>query len=603
VALAVAFAFATPSAGPQSPPRDTARPVAAPTGTASISGRIVTDETPARPVRRAVVRVMASASAASRGEVVVTDDEGRFAITALAADRYSISVSKPGFVSATYGAKRPGGPGTMMTIAEGQEVRDFELRMVPGAAISGVVTDQNGDPAAQQTVSVMRFTFNQNGERVLGRVGTSGLGEQTDDRGRFRIWGLPPGEYVVLISQGLGRPGNTDVHQITPAEVQWATRFVQARGSLAGGAEFAQDTSKAAYAPVFYPGTPLQASAAVITLAAGEERAGVDVPMLLMPTAGVTGTIVSNDGPLPANFIVSLLSHERIEGLPFGGFNTSSNVRDGRFTFNGLTPGTYTIVVRPRPGLPAGARGASPEASPEMLTRFGMVDVAMNGVDQAVDVTLQRGVTVSGQLAFKGAAAPPGDLTRVRLTLSPVLGTRSAGVGVSPAMGRADGTFLFTGVAPGRYRFTASVPGSSESTGWRLRSAVLDGRDVVDDPVEIGANDVGNLAVSFTDSPAELSGTILDAAGRPTPEYTILVFAANPAAWGPGSRRVQQKRPSSDGRFVFGNLAPGDYLLAAVTDIEQFQWYDSSYLEKLAPFAIKIGLAEAEKKVQNIAVR
>jgi hypothetical protein len=114
---------------------------------------------------------------------------------------------------------------------------------------------------------------------------------------------------------------------------------------------------------------------------------------------------------------------------------------------------------------------------------------------------------------------------------------------------------------------------------------------------------VGNLAVSFTDSPAEISGTILDAAGRPTPEYMILVFAANPAGWGPGSRRVQQRRPSSDGRFVFGNLAPGDYLLAAVTDVEQFQWFDSSYLEKLAPFAIKVGVAEAEKKVQDIAVR
>jgi uncharacterized protein (DUF2141 family) len=111
-----------------------------------------------------------------------------------------------------------------------------------------------------------------------------------------------------------------------------------------------------------------------------------------------------------------------------------------------------------------------------------------------------------------------------------------------------------------------------------------------------------DLVVTFTDRPADLSGRIQDAKGRPTPEYFVIVFASDKTFWTPQSRWIQAKRPASDGRFTFANLPPGTYNLAAVTDVEQGEWFDPSFLAQLASASIKLVIAEGEKKTQDIQV-
>ena len=82
----------------------------------------------------------------------------------------------------------------------------------------------------------------------------------------------------------------------------------------------------------------------------------------------------------------------------------------------------------------------------------------------------------------------------------------------------------------------------------------------------------------------------------------MIVFARDQTYWTPQSRRIQAKRPSSDGRFTFPNLPPGDYLVAAVTDVEQGEWYVPAFLTDVAQSAIPVKVAESEKKVQDIKV-
>ena len=59
------------------------------------------------------------------------------------------------------------------------------------------------------------------------------------------------------------------------------------------------------------------------------------------------------------------------------------------------------------------------------------------------------------------------------------------------------------------------------------------------------------------------------------------MFPANKAYWVPQSRRILSTRPGSDGHFKFPNLPAGDYLIAAVTDVEQGEWYDPAFLAQL----------------------
>ena len=583
------------AASQQAPGRDAAPPA----GTAVVAGTVVTDDAAARPVRRAQV-TLRSADNFLIGIEAITDDAGSFAFAGLRAGRYQLSASKPGMVPVTLGARRPGGPGSAVALSDGQQMTGVTVRMSKGAVITGTVRDSGGEPARGVRVHVMRHGRGwQTGERELQPV-TPGFGIETDDRGQYRAFGLPSGEYLVLVTMTVGSARGTDVHQTTPADVQWALRQIQDAARTGTALAPPAAGPNVDYAPVFYPGTTIQADAGMIALAPGEERSGVDFPVLLVPTAKIEGTITAPDGSLPANLQVNLLAHQRITGLPFSGFSSAPPVTDGKFTVSGLLPGDYTITVRPR-AAPAG-RGGAP--GPSATDLFALEVVTVSGTDVSATLALRPGVTVSGRLAFDATTlTPPVDLSKSRVSLSAVVTGAGAVLGVPPATVDASGRFTFRGVTPGRYRITASVPGATPTTGWQQRSAVVEGRDTLDTPFEVRASDVADAVVTFTDRPAELSGVIQDQAGRPAPDHFVIVFARDKTFWTPQSRRIQSSRPGNDGRFIFRNLPPGEYQLAALTDVEQGEWFDPAFLTRLLPASVAITIGEGEKKVQDLGIK
>jgi hypothetical protein len=142
------------------------------------------------------------------------------------------------------------------------------------------------------------------------------------------------------------------------------------------------------------------------------------------------------------------------------------------------------------------------------------------------------------------------------------------------------------------------VPGGGS---WVLKSAVVNGRDVLDFPLEMGPNtDVSTATLTFTNRTQELSGTIQDASGRPSAEFTIIVFPSDKQYWTPLSRRIASTRPGTDGTFSVRSLPAGDYRLTAVTDVEPGEWYDPAFLSQLLSASVPISLAEGEKKVQDL---
>jgi hypothetical protein len=102
--------------------------------------------------------------------------------------------------------------------------------------------------------------------------------------------------------------------------------------------------------------------------------------------------------------------------------------------------------------------------------------------------------------------------------------------------------------------------------------------------------------------PTELSGNLQTTDGAPTADYFIIVFATDRRYWIPSPRRSVMARPASTGRYVVRNLPPGEYFVAAVTDVEQNQWFDPAFLEQLMPAATRITLAESERKVLDLRI-
>ena len=67
-----------------------------------------------------------------------------------------MTASKAGYVNITYGAKRPGRPGTPIQLADGQKLEKANISLPKGSVVTGIVVDENGEPSPGTQVRVMR---------------------------------------------------------------------------------------------------------------------------------------------------------------------------------------------------------------------------------------------------------------------------------------------------------------------------------------------------------------------------------------------------------------------------------------------------------------
>lgn len=300
-AAIVAIAAASDAGqGAGRPPRDVgAGPAPAGAAAAVIRGRVV-EANGGPPVRRADV------SALSGGAVLRstrTDDEGRFELADLPAGTWYVSVSKTGYLTQPFGARRAFEAAVPISLADGQQVT-ADVALTRAAAVAGRVYDEYGEPIAGARMTVFRARMAQR-RRHLQPVGDA---DTTDDTGAFRIYGLPPGEYYVAGSLRLA-PGNSIV--------------------------------QTTHSPTYYPGTGALAEAQRVLLSAGSE-AVVNFPLLPFRTTHVAGTVLTAAGT-PAKAFLNLTSDAGELGTPLGIGGVTRD--DGTFTLPEVPPGTFTLTA------------------------------------------------------------------------------------------------------------------------------------------------------------------------------------------------------------------------------------------------------------------
>jgi protocatechuate 3,4-dioxygenase beta subunit len=621
-AAAGAGMAATPQVGGMQITRDPS--AQAQTGAGVIAGTVVTTDTPSQPVRHATVTVSGGGLRSQRQ--TVTDTAGRFAVTDLPAGKFSLSASKPAYLQATYGKKQPGQGGTQIDLAAGQRTV-VEMKMPRGAVLVGTVVDPYGRPKPQVRVQALQYRT-QNGQRRLIQTGNGGNG--TDDRGTYRIYGLPPGEFVVVAMP----QDSQDVRVVTAEEVRWAQQDQRPNLTGAAGSAPPPPGPTVGFSPIYYPGVADIAAATTITLATGEERAGLDFQLQPVPTAKVEGVVLDPEGRPAQQPQLNMISSERLSAqMPQLGLQSEyGNVdqQTGRFTFRSVTPGRYTIFARstvrpvapsapPQPPAPMapgapnppgrGAGPAPPRAGsvppPQPTVLWARGEVEVSGRDIAsLALTLQPSLTLSGRLAFERTRLTPPDAARVRLSLStidpnPYLQSFPNG------LANADGTFTLQGVMPGKYRLSATAVSAPGPQGgpWAVKSVLLAGRETIDASIDIGDADVTGAVITFTDLRTSLTGSLTDASGAAPKDLSVLVFSTDRAFWTPQSRRVRVVTPNPDGKFRLDPWPPGEYYMVAVTDGDQIDLTDRNAMEQIAAAAvIKITLAEGESKVQDLRV-
>jgi uncharacterized protein (DUF2141 family) len=588
--------------------------------TAVLSGVVMSADSPPVPVRRAIVSV--TGDPLDGGRSAITDDAGRFSFSRLPAGAYAVTAKKAAYLTAEFGSTKPGRPGSRVALAVGEK-RAIALTLFKGAAIGGTLRDSNGKPVAGVPVIPLNVRSPRPG--ILAETAT------TNDRGEYRIYGLMPGEYLVVASPSVGGAGEMGAR--TPAEMDAVLAALAQRQSGSTSAAPAarpapmREPRPVSYAPTYYPGTPLLTGAERIRLAAGEDRR-MDVEVTRVPVASIEGTVSGNVPNLAA---VMMAINTEMNELRFGGgpgampaitFVPPNEM--GEFKYGNLTPGKYQIIARVRGGGPAeapapGARGragggggAGGPAPAE--TMFAVADVDIRGQDvKGVNLALQPGGSMSGKVVFDSGGAPvPTDFARIRIALSladrgssyqtqairigNILGEGSA-VGINP-----DGTFQLSAIGPGRFGVTVTLPPDLTPI-WKVRSAIVEGRDIMDLDVTGPNVQLRDVVVTLSDKRTELAGRLLSESGQPVTDHYVVVFSADRAHWRVGSRRRLSARPATDGRFVISDLPAGEYLVAALTDLEPIEWQEPAFLEQVAPAAIRIRIAEGEKKTQDLKIK
>src|SRR5688572_4701984 len=251
-------------------------------------------------------------------------------------------------------------------------------------------------------------------------------------------------------------------------------------------------------------------------------------------------------------------------GMAGGGMQPTAP--NGSFVLAGIEPGDYYVLAR------TGGGGRAAGAGGERL--WAMTEIRVDGRDvNGLALQLVPTASLSGRVVFDGTspAAVPGITAALRAVDGRGFSTQAPSA--PPA---ADGAFRLEGIVPAAYRFGATMP------GWTMRTAVLNGREIADGAFDVPAGGVDGLVVTFTNRPAEITGVLYDAAGRPTSDLSIVLFSSDPAMWFTGSRRTRPiVRPASDGRFTFGGLVAGDYLLAALTDVSSADLNDPEFLREV----------------------
>ncbi len=598
------------------------------TGTGRIDGRVIVNDD-AGVVRRAIVTISGGGLPHSRS--VISDDNGGFVFTDLPAGRFTLTASRPAFIPSSYGAKAPSQPGTRLSLAYGQHVTDILIRLGRGAVLSGTIRNEIGEPLPNIIVAF-------SGTRPLDpRSGVSDRDADdcnrlcgsviTDDRGMYRVFGLPADSYIVAASYDVSDRVEMRTTSEIEAEFAEAQRMFSRLGAPAPStmrtpapARVPESQSEYSYAAVYYPGTADPTAAPRVTLASGEERTGIDIVLAPTPTVRVAGTVASAAGALP-RLTMDMTPHNtvpvpsdmqvepRTSQAPY-----THPLPSGNFAFTGVTPGRYMITARAGAGqVVADADGrimriTSDGPAPPPL--WAAADVMVAGSDMSgVQLTLRPAFHVSGRVQSVGTSPPPRSLENIPVALARAPADPATagdvnleafrGLPVPRAATRADGGFELTPVYPGSYQITATVPGSV----WRLRSAVVAERDILDDPLPISPAteaDVTGVVLTFSDRRTEITGTLQTPAGAPATEYFIVVFTTERRWWRPDGRRLVFTRPATDGQFVIRDLPPGDYYIAALTDLDTATWRTSAFLEQVVPGALKLIVRDDAVATQDL---
>jgi protocatechuate 3,4-dioxygenase beta subunit len=548
------------------PPRDrSGRPAEAATGTATISGRVVAADT-GEPLRRVAVSAFpgtGSGAGPVRPIVTRTGEDGVYTLRELPAGQYEVRAQRTGFVMQAFGQAGPQSPARRVSVDEGSRVASIDFQLQRSGVIAGRVTDDEGEPAEGVAVRVLRA------QRTRGRlryVPAGGRVAITDDLGQFRLYGLPPGEYLVAADPG-------------------------SRGRL-GPPRAPQDSEGIDTVTTYAPGTPSPADAQRFTVAPGQELSA-EVQLIAARVVTVSGRVLDSSGSPHAGGFVNVRPQDA--DVVTGEIAGRSTGPDGSFILYGLTPGVYTVTVMAR------GRGSAAATGEAVLPESASVSLVVSGEDiEGLTITTGPASSITGRLVVEGDRAALRDVP-LRVFAIPL---ESEFTMPMQGTGRVaeDLTVRVTGLHGAQVLMLSGLP-----RGWWVKAVRVGGTDALQGFDFGTGRSLTGLEIVVNNRPVSIGGQVTTADGRPASDYMVVVFPEDFEAMEspgriPGFGGVA--RPDQNGAYVMESLRPGTYYVLAMEPaaLGASIFDDPDQLRTWSQKARTVTVAEGEPQYLNLTL-
>jgi hypothetical protein len=162
-------------------------------GTASVSGRVTRGGKPLVGIQVFAHRSNQYSGWEPGGATTKTDAEGWYQFTNLAAGQYLIRPRAMADVFLENGALING---KTVLVQDGEVVKNLDISLVKGGVITGTITDENDKTLVEAVVRLVRKQERGSSSNFISSL--LPLMNKTDDRGVYRLFGLPSGKYWLL---------------------------------------------------------------------------------------------------------------------------------------------------------------------------------------------------------------------------------------------------------------------------------------------------------------------------------------------------------------------------------------------------------------------
>ena len=474
--------------------------------TASITGRITFKEKPLPGVLVTLENARPNSGMPENPPSARTDTEGRYHLTGIAAGNYVVSPR-----ALAYAVPMDGGsyrPGKSVNLGEGETLENFDFALVKGGVIAGTITDHNGRAVIGQNVRLTRITENQQTRDF--RAGTYRM-YNTDDRGAYRLFGLPAGRYKIGLGEGDGT-------------------LVMGR---AGGF----------YRLTYYPGVANEAEAKVIELEEGGEVTDIDFKVRAPEkTYDAKGRIIDgvSGEPLAGMTIARAALAKDQQNIGGYGWTSDRTEANGEFVLRGLSPGRYAAF-------------SVSEGATDYYSDPTMFEVTNSDVE-GLEVKAYRGAVITGVAVIEGANDPAVQKLLPHVTVNASVFSGTMQMPSRTAQIKPDGTFRLSGLRSGKTQLSTYA---AENTPLQLVRIERDGV-LLRDGVELAAAEqMSGVKVVLAYGAGVIRGQVKVVGGTLSSDTRLMVWANHSGAAASRSAQVDVR-----GSFVLDSLAPGEYKLS-----------------------------------------